>query len=525
MEIRVCTKRWIGLKKDLPSQNALSELSRQVALSFVDKYYQEGLYEGKYIDLLCEMATYFSDTNLNSIAASALFEIIVEKLCDDFEYFPLETYSRVMSQIISNCRKVPAGAALDRRLSQFGIHSFEQLYHRTNLLHTQKYSYHINKTSNRIILLSRVTIGADVAILSVMIQRLMRIFPEAEIVIIGSNKLTGVFGGNPRIRIRQLSYSRHGGLFERFISWHEALEIIAEEIPPDEEQNALLIDPDSRICQLGVLPLTHRDNYLFFNSRDRITSPKNACMAELTNHWMDSVFGISDFCYPTVWIPPSILTKAGKKTDSLRSSGCKSIIAINFGVGENPRKRVGVEFERNLLREILRNPHSIIILDKGFGQDETLRCAQLATAIRNEGFKTIDISFGNSAPLNLSHGLVTVQCDIGEMAALITESDEFIGYDSACQHIAAATGTATVTVFAGTNNINFIHRWAACGNCRRKIVHVNTLTDPQNIDVDEAVLRVIQERASIAITEQQTKYNHIVSVRSVINLDKEPVKK
>jgi ADP-heptose:LPS heptosyltransferase len=88
-----------------------------------------------------------------------------------------------------------------------------------------------------------------------------------------------------------------------------------------------------------------------------------------------------------------------------------------------------------------------------------------------------------------------MKCGIGEMAAIISHSDEYLGYDSACQHIAAAAHTPTLTVFAGTNNKNFIRRWSACGDTDCRIVHVNTLTDPAHVDANEVISRIMQERA------------------------------
>ena len=95
------------------------------------------------------------------------------------------------------------------------------------------------------------------------------------------------------------------------------------------------------------------------------------------------------------------------------------------------------------------------------------------------------------------------------MAALIAHSDEYIGYDSACQHIAAATKTATLTIFAGSNNTNFVRRWSACGDTECRIVHVNTLTDPQHIDVDEIIARVMQERANRVLRSPQQRIHEI----------------
>jgi ADP-heptose:LPS heptosyltransferase len=513
MEPGVYRNLWSNLRKVADPKDELSQLSRKVGFSFVDRFYQKGSFEPQYIDLLCEMATSFSDQELNNVAASALFEIIVEKLCDDYEDMPVEIYNRLMSQVITYCRKIPAGEKLDKRLTEFRISSCESLYHRANFIHSREYGWDIDKPPDKIILLSRVTIGADVAILSVMIQRLARLFPKTEIVIVGSNKLTGVFGGNPGIRIRQLNYARRGGLLERFASWHETLDIFDEEMPPERQENILLIDPDSRITQLGVLPLTHRENYLFFNSRRFPSSAKNACMAELTNHWMDAVFGISDFCFPKVWIPSSIAKQARNITSRLIAAGCKRLITVNFGAGENPRKRLSTDFEKKLLLELLKSPQTVVLLDRGFGAEELSRSGSMVAELREQGYETANVSFSDSETLGISHGILGVECTIGEIAALIAECDEFIGYDSACQHIAAAAQTPTLTIFAGSNNMKFIRRWSACGNTRCKIVHVNTLTDPQHINADEVILRIMEERAP-AIQEPAERRRKILEIPS-----------
>ncbi|MHC4325519.1 MAG: glycosyltransferase family 9 protein, partial [Planctomycetota bacterium] len=455
MEPSIYRNKWIGLKKSSLPEDELSRLSRRVAFSFVDRYYQNGSFEPEYIDLLCEMATSFSDMRLNNLAASALFEIIVEKLCDDYEEMPVEIYSRLMSQVITYCRGVPAGAELDKRLTDFGISSYDDLHDRSNYVHSREYRHDIEKPPEKIILLSRVTIGADVAILSVIVQRLSKIFPRAEIVIIGSDKLSGIFGGNSEIRIHPLNYARRGGLFERFSSWHATSEILAGEMPLDSEENILLIDPDSRITQLGILPLTHHDNYLFFNSRKCASSARNARMAELANRWIDSVFGVSGFSFPRIWTPSSVAKQARNMAGRIKAAGCRRLITMNFGVGNNPRKRLDLDFEKKLLVEILKTPQTVVLLDRGFGEDELSRSDSLISHLQDQGHQTASARFEDSEYPGISHGIVGVECSIGEIAALISECDEFIGYDSACQHIAAAAQTPTLTIFAGSNNKSF----------------------------------------------------------------------
>lgn len=494
MKPSVYQKQWIELRSIAATDSRdLMHLSRRIALSFLDHYIQRDFYQPEYIDLLCEMATFFAETETNNVASAALFEIIVEGLCDDFEDFRLEAYVRVMSQVISYCRKLPPGEKLNRSLNKYGVTSFEKLFDRAIKLHTRKFSCHTDKPVERAIILSRVTIGADVAITSVIIQRLLQIWPDAEIVLVANPKLRGIFGGNPQIRIRELNYSRRGGLLQRFESWYQALDILTDEMPPDRKDRVLIIDPDSRISQLGLLPVTTDGNYLFFNSRGGSLASSHLSMAELANRWFDSVFGLSGFCYPRVWAPGLYRLRAKKMAAALRESGCKRIVSVNFGIGGNPRKRVDSEFETKLLLEILKVPGTVIILDKGFGDEELARSNRLLQIIESRGHETAEFDFEHIDGGKTNHGIIAVQCGIGEMASLISISDQFVGYDSACQHISAALGIPTVTVFAGTNNMGFMRRWSACGNARCNIVHVNTLEHHLQVDIDDVVLRIMAE--------------------------------
>ena len=496
MDPAIYRERWRRLRESPVDAEEMRSLARQIAFSFIGKYSQSGLYIAEYIDLLCEMATFHSQADLNNTASGALFEVIVEKLCDDFEDLPIEIYCRVMCQVISRCRTVPAGTDLDRQLTGFGITSLDQLYERAIETHTRQYRYDSGTAPRKIILLSRVTIGADVAILSVMTQHLRRLFPRVEIIIIGSQKLWGLFGGNSDLRIRELTYARRGGLFERFASWHATLEILQEEISDGGEEDVLVIDPDSRVSQLGVLPLMHADRYLFLNTRHHMLSSTGRCMAEWTNDWMRAVFGTDQFCYPTVWVPDTLMSEAGRRVNALRAAGARRIIAMNLGVGQNPRKRVGLEFEKRLLRTLVAAPGTVVLLDSGFGTDEIERAAMLAADAQACGFAANSTSFASLDSTVLAHGVITVGCTIGQMAALIAQSDEYVGYDSACQHIAAAARTPTLTVFAGSNNENFVRRWSACGDTDCRVVHVNTPTDSEHVAMDEIIARVMQERAA-----------------------------
>jgi hypothetical protein len=83
--------KWSELKSAPAGERQVRHLSRQIAYSFMDAYLKDCHYEADYIDLLCEMTTFWEDPLLNGIAAQALFSIIIESLCDDFEDLQTET--------------------------------------------------------------------------------------------------------------------------------------------------------------------------------------------------------------------------------------------------------------------------------------------------------------------------------------------------------------------------------------------------------------------------------------------------
>ena len=487
-------KKWVDIKSASVDLEEIKHLSRQIAYSFMDAYLKDCHYEEDYIDLLCEMTTFSEDTNLTGSAAQALFRIIIESLCDDFEDLQTETYNRVMAQLISYCRKLPSGKELDRCLNDFKISDRRDLLERIKSIRTDGKKLSHQQEVKKILLLSRVTIGADVAITSIIIQRLAKLYPDAEMVIIGGSKLDEIYGGNSRIRLQTVDYNRQGGLIERLSSWQLVLNIVRQELAACPLENTILIDPDSRLSQLGVLPIIPEQNYFFFDSRSDTSFASNMSMAQLTNAWISDVTAEDDFRYPRVWPRSSNLKKASRLYDRIKHNGARRVIAINFGVGGNQRKKVGRLLEKELLLSLLQEPDTVIVLDKGFGDEELKNSNLLLEAVKEHGFVATDIEFGAVLDSDICNGVIGVQTRIGEIAAIIAKCDEYIGYDSACQHIAAALDIPCLTIFAGSNNMRFIRRWSAFSPNDCQIVHVDTLSDPTAIDVEDIIIRIMNER-------------------------------
>ena len=485
--------QWDELRRN-PDPEQLQSLAHRIAGNFIERYFYNDEYNEGYINLLCEMATQNQQPELNQIAAATLFSVVVERLCDDFEDLQTETYNRLICQVTGYLRGLPEGRDLDEKLEQFGLQSNLELFHRIESIRLSPdrplpHSF----APQKILVLSRITIGADVAVTSIICQRMAQRYPAAELVVFGNQKLYQVMDSDSGIRVNVLSYERRGGLLERFRTWLGLLQEVNAEIAGLAHNAYLLLDPDSRLTQLGVLPLVQEANYRFFNSRGKAQYPEKGSISELTNLWLNNILAETEFAYPKVW--PSAANCRISESFVRRHRNNRQTITINLGVGGNQRKRVPGEFETRLILTLLNIPGTRIMLDRGFGHEELERSQLILDAATAAGFKVIQKSYADLEGCQDDFDLLGIECSVGEIATLIAVSQEFIGYDSACQHIAAALGIKTFTVFAGTNNVRFIRRWHACGPNASEILFVDTLSRDAVIDETELVQRLMDMRA------------------------------
>ena len=485
-------EQWDILKAQRsPHPEHLRSLVQRIAATFVDRYFYSDEYNEHYIRLICAMATHFEDPNLNQIAARTLFGVIVERLCDDFEELQTETYNRLICQVAGYLRALPGGARLDAQLHAFHLQNEEQLYQRIESIRlSPDMPLPDGLRPKKILIPSRVTIGADVAVTSVICQRLACAYPGAELVVLGNAKLRQIMAPTSGLRIRELHYARHGGLVERFSVWLDLVANVQEELEGLGDGDYLVFDPDSRLTQLGVLPLVPDRWYRFFNSRGKPGYPVKGSISTLANVWLDAVLGQGEFSYPQVWVAQEHLEASARFIRAQSGGGVRRVITLNFGVGGNMRKRVEGEFEAELVLRLLQEPGTTVLLDMGFGNEETARSQHVLERGVAAGYTTQSLRFADLHLANPQARLLGIECDVGEIAALIARSDEFIGYDSACQHIGAALGVRTCTVFAGTSNARFIRRWHASGPNSSEILYVDTLSREHQIDTGELLERL-----------------------------------
>lgn len=169
--------------------------------------------------------------------SDSLFRVVAEGLADRFEPALCDTYAELFAEAIA-----PGESE-----------TLVERYRRVRIPRL------ITGDPRTVFVLSRVTLGADVAVTSVILDAAKRRFPEAAICLVAPRKNWELFAADPRILHVPVSY-RRGTLSERLASGPELRAALAQ---PD----SIVIDPDSRLTQLGLLPVCPEERYYFFESR------------------------------------------------------------------------------------------------------------------------------------------------------------------------------------------------------------------------------------------------------------------
>jgi hypothetical protein len=468
--------------KKLKDSGALNaETAFQLALRATDQVISHHRankpYAREAVALLCEMT---ADAETARAGVAALFPSLIERLNDSFDPRACSLYDRVMAQVIDFYRRQPDGKRLDGGLRSFRLANEADLLQRKSEISHEDRTVHPThlKTVRRVLLLSRVTIGADVAITSVIAARLREVLPDVQFVLLGSHKLRDLYGGDPQLRIREIAYDRTGGVLSRLNSWLDVVQVIEDETRELKPEEFLLIDPDSRLTQLGLLPLLRDErNYHFFESRG-FHRPGAGRLGQLASLWVDDLLGAPSRAFPYVALPGEDRAFGQEIAENMRRAGAAHLITVSLGVGGNPNKRLSDSFERELIGRLLEE--STLILDKGASPEEREQIDRIVSLLREQGKTIRAVNEGNAAE-SLQQGpiradVLTWDGGIGRFAGLIAASDQYIGYDSAGQHIAAALGVPVLIIFVNSNSPTFAERWQSYGPGVIKFL---------NIDVEE----------------------------------------
>jgi ADP-heptose:LPS heptosyltransferase len=343
----------------------------------------------------------------------ALFRIVVEKLADLFEPGLCRVYADLFSQVIA--RRIP------------GLHA-DHLAARYDRVRRPRVFDRDPESIQNIFVLSRVTLGADVAVTSTILDAAKRRFPGATIWFTGPKKSWELFAADPRLRHLPIAYGRGGSIDDRLSIWPQLREAVC--LP-----HSIVIDPDSRLTQLGLLPICPEEDYYLFESRSYGAESEEP-LPVLARRWVSEILGVAN-------ARPYIATGL---------EAAEFATTVSFGVGENASKRVPDPFEEEVLRRLPRP----ILIDKGAGGEEAERVER---AVAKAG--------GN--------GIVMWEGSFAGFAAHIQRSRLYVGYDSAGGHAAAACGIPLISIFAGAISERMFQRWRPTGVGQVEIVRPDAM--------------------------------------------------
>lgn len=451
----------------------LRRWAHQAADDFVAYYHAGDGYLADAIALLCEIST-LPNAALAEPGWRGLFSFLVERLSDSFNPHYCALYDRLFVQVVTFARRLPAGAALDGALRRFGLHGPDELLQRKQRLqHPTTLPVDARPAVRRVLIPSRVTIGADVAVTSVIMTKAKGVFPHAEIVLLAPLATRALYAGDARVRVQPIAYDRGGDLIQRLTAWLDVLAVMNAETAGLAADQYVVMDPDSRLTQLGIFPLIADDTrYYFFPSRGyRLAGLET--ISELAAAWLAETFGAEPAAAPYLALGPADVAYGQQMVAALRDTARPHLIMLNFGVGGNERKRVDDAFEAELMAHLLA-AGSRLLLAKGVGPEEVARAERLLAMLRARGHTIVEIAPDADTPPSPLSDVVAWQGSLGAFAGLICASDLYLGYDSAGQHIAAALGVPTIDVFVDRQYPLIAKRWRPYGAGRVEVIVAST---------------------------------------------------
>jgi ADP-heptose:LPS heptosyltransferase len=443
------------------------------------------------IGQLCAMAA-ADDPAVAHGASQALFQQIVEPLGDRFEPAADALYVRFFSRVIDYCRRLPSFSAFDALLREFGIRTRQQLIDRAMRIRSSGQRAPVSKAAvvrvKTILVLSRVTLGADIAVTSVILSRMKAIFPNARVVLLGNAKAGLLFASDPRVELVETTYLRGGTLRDRLEAWVALCQSVAKQLEglaPDEYR---IVDPDSRMTQLGLLPLGRDDSrYSFFESRSFSRAGVQS-LAMLTGCWLVEVFGPpqtgmgNSSQHPYVALPEEDLERG----IALKAGARGRLAAVNLGVGGNLEKRVADPFEAELLAALLEAGYTLVV-DRGSGEEELQRTGRLIERLQSQGRSISRIQPAGSTAR--AADVFVWEGSLSGFGGIVASAGLYCGYDSAGGHLAAALGVPVIDIFTDAAPPRMRERWSPWGPKPVGVLTAPRLEPRKALDEFRAALR------------------------------------
>lgn len=389
-----------------------------------------------------------------SAGIGALFGGLVEPLNDGFTPAGRAGYARWFARI---CWRIGSrDPRIAERLATLGVSDEAALHARYQAARRSPPS--APATARKIVVLSRVTIGADLLLTTVALQRLKARYPDAELTVLGDGKLQALVGGLPGVQVRPLAYGRRGPLRERLASWLALVDAVAGEQPD------LVFAPDSRLDQLGILPVVADparyalwENVLPDGARMSLARSLDAFLAR----WLGQP------ATPPVEPRTALDTPTATQRERFRALiGPRPIAAVKLDHGGNPAKSLPRAAEVLLLAH-LRSLGWRILIDRGFGPAET---ANNDSLLAEAGLAAVDLADADVSTAEV----LRFEGSIGGWAAALACCGLAVSYDSVGHHLAAGLGVPVVTAFTGHADERFAAAWEPHGPGHATLVVIPT---------------------------------------------------
>ena len=449
--------------KGVRAKTVKAEAAEWAAL-YLERFERTGRHDAELAQRLCEFAT-VNDGAAARAGTDAIFRLIIEPWGDRFEERLCVSYARFFASLVGFCRRLPQGVRLDRTLNSFGLANGKHILRRAKQVRKgPQLGLAEPSIIEKVLVLSRVTLGADVAVTSVLLNKLKRVCPRAELRLVGGVKAGAFFASDQRVTLAPFEYGRGGTLIERLNSWPSLVHWVGAELRGLQPDQYLVVDPDSRLTQLGMLPLIRDESRCCFFPSRSYQHHEALALGDLTARWANDVWGSDEqSSYPEL----NLSREDRERGLLLRRSVGGQLAAVNLGVGANASKRVPDPFEYELLG-MLRSAGYRVLLDRGAGGKEVERTGRLVEALQKGGNTIRRVGHDGVS----SAHVLTWEGSLSGFAGLIAVSDLYVGYDSAGGHIAAAFEIPAIDVFAGAGSPRMIERWRPWGRRPADVVIV-----------------------------------------------------
>ncbi len=297
----------------------------------------------------------------------------------------------------------------------------------------------------KIAVLSRVTSGADIAITSILVQRLRKSCPNAQITFIGDNPANFLLmHGAGANRFRHQAKHKTSNITTYFSSWKELVDLAGV------ENYDLIVDPSSRFTQAGLLPLTPlpAQNHLVF--QDNVyPNGKILSNGELVNRWMDGVLKEQRTVFPAVALETADVSSARESLMRYFQSDQAPCIALAMAGNllKKSDKMLSIEEELHLASELIRSGKKVILV-KAPGM-EGVRTDRLVELLRAKGLRISPIAAGpeNAGKIREPCDGVVIEGAIRDISPLLKNADLLISCDSMAAHLGSALGIRTLVIY------------------------------------------------------------------------------